>query len=59
MADGDCSYLRKQRKNVIDPTAVAIRAKLEKQREERKARAKEAAGEPPRKPSALDRFASG
>ncbi|KAJ7605681.1 hypothetical protein DFH06DRAFT_1348532 [Mycena polygramma] len=34
-------YLRKQRKNVIDPTAVAIRAKLEKQRAERQARAKE------------------
>ncbi|KAJ7148624.1 BING4CT-domain-containing protein [Mycena crocata] len=52
-------YLRKQRKNVIDPTAVAIRAKLEKQREERKARAKEQAGGAPRKASALDRFGSG
>ncbi|KAJ7206454.1 BING4CT-domain-containing protein [Mycena rebaudengoi] len=51
-------YLRKQRKNVIDPTAVAIRAKLEKQREERKAKAAAAAsGSEPRKPSALDRFA--
>ncbi|KAG1885237.1 WD40-repeat-containing domain protein [Suillus subluteus] len=29
-------YLRKQRKNIIDPTAVAIRAKLEKQREEKR-----------------------
>ncbi|KAG5653293.1 hypothetical protein H0H81_001253 [Sphagnurus paluster] len=51
-------YLRKQRKNVIDPTAVAIRKKLEKQREE-KLRARMAAkngGEAPRKPSALDRF---
>ncbi|KAF5381546.1 hypothetical protein D9615_005611 [Tricholomella constricta] len=51
-------YLRKQRKNVIDPTAVAIRKKLEKQREE-KLRARMAAktgGEEPRKPSALDRF---
>ncbi|KAJ7103776.1 WD40-repeat-containing domain protein [Mycena epipterygia] len=52
-------YLRKQRKNVIDPTAVAIRAKLEKQREQRKAREKEQAGGAPRKASALDRFASG
>lgn len=51
-------YLRKQRKNVIDPTAVAIRKKLEKQREE-KERARLAAksgSEEPRKPSALDRF---
>ncbi|KAF9458559.1 BING4CT-domain-containing protein [Collybia nuda] len=51
-------YLRKQRKNVIDPTAVAIRAKLEKQKEE-KLRAKLAAknGESEsRKSSALDRF---
>ncbi|KAJ7363775.1 BING4CT-domain-containing protein [Mycena albidolilacea] len=52
-------YLRKQRKNVIDPTAVAIRAKLEKQREQRKALAQEKAGGEPRKPSALDRFARG
>ncbi|KAJ7982881.1 BING4CT-domain-containing protein [Mycena polygramma] len=52
-------YLRKQRKNVIDPTAVAIRAKLEKQRAERQARAKEQAGGEPRKASALDRFARG
>ncbi|KAJ6600799.1 BING4CT-domain-containing protein [Mycena sp. CBHHK59/15] len=50
-------YLRKQRKNVIDPTAVAIRAKLEKQRQERKAKEEAAkAGSDPRKPSALDRF---
>ncbi|KAJ7864963.1 BING4CT-domain-containing protein [Mycena olivaceomarginata] len=52
-------YLRKQRKNVIDPTAVAIRAKLEKQRKQRKALAQEKAGGEPRKPSALDRFARG
>ncbi|KAJ7176566.1 BING4CT-domain-containing protein [Mycena filopes] len=52
-------YLRKQRKNVIDPTAVAIRMKLERQREERKIRAKEQAGGEPRKASALDRFAKG
>ncbi|KAG6816717.1 hypothetical protein H0H87_003577 [Tephrocybe sp. NHM501043] len=51
-------YLRKQRKNVIDPAAVAIRKKLEKQREE-KIRAQTAAkngGAEPKKPSALDRF---
>jgi len=50
-------YLRKQRKNVIDPTAVAIRAKLEKQREEgRIAKAIEKGEMQPKKPSALDRF---
>ena len=68
-------YLRKQRKNVIDPKAVgilnidslqmaqcsllqvAVRAKLEKQREERKKAIAIARGEAePRKPSALDRF---
>ncbi|KAG5643435.1 hypothetical protein DXG03_000943 [Asterophora parasitica] len=50
-------YLRKQRKNVIDPAAVAIRKKLDKQREE-KVRARVAAktGEESKKPSALDRF---
>jgi len=51
-------YLRKQRKNVIDPTAVAIRAKLEKQKEEKRralAAAAAAAGEQ-KGPSALDRF---
>ncbi|KAI5119540.1 hypothetical protein M0805_008526 [Coniferiporia weirii] len=52
-------YLRKHRKNVIDPQTVAIRAKLEKQREERRrahaaARSAEAGDE--RKPSVLDRF---
>ncbi|KAG6371451.1 WD40-repeat-containing domain protein [Boletus reticuloceps] len=50
-------YLRKQRKNVIDPTAVAIRAKLEKQREERRVvKAIEKGEMEPKKPSALDRF---
>ncbi|ETW75333.1 hypothetical protein HETIRDRAFT_461283 [Heterobasidion irregulare TC 32-1] len=50
-------YLRKQRKNVIDPKAVAVRAKLEKEKGERR-RAREAAKGVPRdhKPSALDRF---
>ncbi|KAF9488792.1 BING4CT-domain-containing protein [Pleurotus eryngii] len=47
-------YLRKQRKNVIDPTVVAIRAKLEKQKEEKR---RAAAGQTENdKPSALDRF---
>ncbi|KAG1720547.1 NUC141 domain-containing protein [Suillus paluster] len=50
-------YLRKQRKNVIDPTAVAIRAKLEKQREEKRvAKAIEKGQMEARQPSALDRF---
>ncbi|KAF9261121.1 BING4CT-domain-containing protein [Marasmius fiardii PR-910] len=56
-------YLRKQRKNVIDPAAVAIRAKLEKQKQERKQeilkKKAEAAGVPLSdrgRPSALDRF---
>ena len=70
-------YLRKQRKNVIDPAAVrwfflyvihiimtlflkvAIRAKLEKQKEEkRRALAAAASGDTAenKKPSALDRF---
>ncbi|KAG1869040.1 BING4CT-domain-containing protein [Suillus subalutaceus] len=50
-------YLRKQRKNVIDPTAVAIRAKSEKQREEKRvAKAIENGQIEARKPSALDRF---
>ncbi|TFK65955.1 WD40 repeat-like protein [Pluteus cervinus] len=50
-------YLRKQRKNIIDPTVVAIRAKLEKQKEEQQV-AKQIAlsGELPKKKSALDRF---
>ncbi|KZT02780.1 BING4CT-domain-containing protein [Laetiporus sulphureus 93-53] len=50
-------YLRKQRKNVVDPRAVAVKARLDKQRKERE-RAKTAAiaTEEPRKPSALDRF---
>ncbi|KAF8548393.1 BING4CT-domain-containing protein [Imleria badia] len=50
-------YLRKQRKNVIDSTAAAIRAKLEKQREERQvAKAIEKGEIGPKKPSALDRL---
>ncbi|KAF9218470.1 BING4CT-domain-containing protein [Gyrodon lividus] len=50
-------YLRKQRKNVIDPTAVAIRTKLEKQREERRiAKAIEKGEMETKQPSALDRF---
>ncbi|THH11630.1 hypothetical protein EW146_g7982 [Bondarzewia mesenterica] len=50
-------YLRKQRKNVIDPKAVAIRAKLEKEREDRRKAREAAQGVPAdHKPSALDRF---
>ncbi|KIL71487.1 hypothetical protein M378DRAFT_1019747 [Amanita muscaria Koide BX008] len=51
-------YLRRQRANVIDPRTVAIRAKLEKQQEEkRKARlAKEGEDDGAQQPSALDRF---
>ncbi|KAF8631164.1 hypothetical protein AX15_002503 [Amanita polypyramis BW_CC] len=51
-------YLRKQRKNVIDPRVLAIRAKLEKQREERRKAKLAKAGndDDARKPSALDRF---
>ncbi|PPQ72901.1 hypothetical protein CVT25_003889 [Psilocybe cyanescens] len=51
-------YLRKQRKNVIDPAAVTIRAKLEKQKEEKKRTAAAAAGDTgeKKKLSALDRF---
>ncbi|KAJ3913948.1 BING4CT-domain-containing protein [Lentinula edodes] len=51
-------YLRKQRKNVIDPAAVAIRAKIEKQKAERKAEIRKAkyGDEPQEKSSALDRF---
>ena len=71
-------FLRKQRKNVIDPRAVsgtsfivavcvvpdtdrgfqvAVRAKLDREKEERrKARAIASGAEEPQKPSALDRF---
>ncbi|KAH9855547.1 BING4CT-domain-containing protein [Lenzites betulinus] len=50
-------YLRKQRKNVIDPRALAVRKNLDKGREERrKARAIASGQEEPAKYSALDRF---
>ncbi|OBZ77920.1 U3 small nucleolar RNA-associated protein 7 [Grifola frondosa] len=50
-------YLRKQRKNVIDARALAVRARLEKQREERqKAKAVASGLEESQKASALDRF---
>ncbi|KAF9446224.1 BING4CT-domain-containing protein [Macrolepiota fuliginosa MF-IS2] len=51
-------YLRKQRKNVIDPATVAIRAKLEKMKEEKRKAilAKKGIIEEKKKPSALDRF---
>ncbi|KAE9384270.1 BING4CT-domain-containing protein [Gymnopus androsaceus JB14] len=51
-------YLRKQRKNVIDPAAVAIRQKLEKQKAERKAEIRKVkyGDKPEEKSAALDRF---
>ncbi|KAL5521193.1 hypothetical protein ACEPAG_9116 [Sanghuangporus baumii] len=53
-------YLRKHRKNVIDPQTIAIRTKLEKQREERRRAILASKGkelpESTRKPSVLDRF---
>ncbi|KXN92677.1 U3 small nucleolar RNA-associated protein 7 [Leucoagaricus sp. SymC.cos] len=51
-------YLRKQRKNVIDPATVAIRAKLEKMKEVKRKElmAKKGIVEEKKKPSALDRF---
>ncbi|KAF8514977.1 NUC141 domain-containing protein [Gautieria morchelliformis] len=56
-------YLKKKRKNVIEPSTIAIREKLEKHREERKqAREQEKRqvegleGALPTRPSALDRF---
>ncbi|KAI0026701.1 WD40-repeat-containing domain protein [Vararia minispora EC-137] len=52
-------YLRKQRKNVIDPKAIAIREKLRKDREARKQARDAANGSAPTakyKPSVLDRF---
>ncbi|KAI5832015.1 BING4CT-domain-containing protein [Schizophyllum commune Tattone D] len=50
-------YLRKHRKNVIDPTTIAVRAKLERERAEEKKAAAIARGElETQKPSALDRF---
>ncbi|CAA7263659.1 unnamed protein product [Cyclocybe aegerita] len=52
-------YLRKQRKNVIDPSVIAIRKKIERQKEEEKREAEASsagAAEQKKKPSALDRF---
>ncbi|KAF8647516.1 hypothetical protein AX16_006656 [Volvariella volvacea WC 439] len=53
-------YLRKQRKNVIDPTVLAIRAKVEKQKEEKRLaliqQKQQQEGVSPPKKSALDRF---
>jgi len=52
-------YLRKQRKNVIDPKAVALRQKLAKEREARKKAQDEANGISAKlkyQPSVLDRF---
>ncbi|KIY50221.1 BING4CT-domain-containing protein [Fistulina hepatica ATCC 64428] len=56
-------FLRKQRKNVVDPKAVAVRAKLQKLREEQLRKATAASSKhiesPVVKPSALDRFKQG
>jgi len=56
-------YLKKKRKNVIEPSTIAIRAKLEKQQTERKKererekrKAMGAPDEGKKKSSALDRF---
>ncbi|KAF9788262.1 BING4CT-domain-containing protein [Thelephora terrestris] len=50
-------YLRKQRKNVIDPKAVALKEKLQREREQRKKTRDLAKGvQEDRLPSALDRF---
>ncbi|KAL1939284.1 hypothetical protein VTO73DRAFT_10087 [Trametes versicolor] len=50
-------YLRKQRKNVVDPRALAVKKSLEGAREaRRKARAVSSGEEGPQKYSALDRF---
>ncbi|KAF5346513.1 hypothetical protein D9756_010054 [Leucocoprinus leucothites] len=51
-------YLRKQRKNVIDPATVAIREKLEKVKEEKRRAVlvKKGIIEEKKKSSALDRF---
>ncbi|PFH51665.1 hypothetical protein AMATHDRAFT_74739 [Amanita thiersii Skay4041] len=52
-------YLRKQKKNIIDPKVLALRAKMDKQREERRRAQLNASGdthEGERLPSALERF---
>ncbi|CAE6470151.1 unnamed protein product [Rhizoctonia solani] len=51
-------YLRKKRKNVIDPSTVAIRDKIAKVQAARKVEARQRAGLPEKEPrlTALDRF---
>ncbi|CAE6492073.1 unnamed protein product [Rhizoctonia solani] len=51
-------YLKKKRKNVIDPSTVAIREKIAKMQVARKAEARQKAGLPEKEPrlTALDRF---
>ncbi|KAG9127126.1 Small subunit (SSU) processome component [Ceratobasidium sp. 392] len=51
-------YLKKKRKNVIDPSSVAIREKIAKMQASRKAEARKNAGLPEKEPrlTALDRF---
>ncbi|KAF6752045.1 WD repeat-containing protein 46 [Ephemerocybe angulata] len=56
-------YLRKQRKNVVDPQVLAVRAKVDRMREEAKAKKLQmkagGAGEENKRKSALDRFKAG
>ncbi|XP_006457340.1 hypothetical protein AGABI2DRAFT_229703 [Agaricus bisporus var. bisporus H97] len=51
-------YLRKQRKNVIDPATAAVRAKLDKMKDEKRKAilARKGIVEEKKRPSALDRF---
>jgi len=52
-------YLRKKRKNVIDASVLALRAKIEKQKEDRRKELTEEKKARPgelSRPSALDRF---
>ncbi|KAF6746719.1 WD repeat-containing protein 46 [Ephemerocybe angulata] len=56
-------YLRKQRKNVVDPQVLAVRAKVDRMREEAKAKKLQmkagGAVEENKRKSALDRFKAG
>jgi len=49
-------YLKKKRKNVIDPRTEVLRAKIESQKQARLAEKKRSSGGAPEKPSVLDRF---
>jgi U3 small nucleolar RNA-associated protein 7 len=58
-------YLRKQCKNIVDPQVLAVRAKVERMREEAKSRkiqaatSKQGGEEEGKRKSALDRFRTG